>query len=125
MKLFIPIEFKTGESDPNLTGETLREITFDQNLRKGTRGCYSTFDVREGCEKLNDEVVYLPSDPLENEDFYWTRYRFWLGAYAVVMRWYWDGDGTLEFIFPDNSVLFNDDCKCDYTWHWGDRKDRF
>jgi hypothetical protein len=38
------------------------------------------------------------------------------------MKYYWDGDGQLEFHFPDGSILMNTDCKKDYRWEYYEQK---
>ena len=98
---------------PNEFGEMLRDKFFDQT--KGT-GCYSTF------ETLPD-VKQLASEEIEN-DFYTDlgiKYQVFskeFGKKTIIMKYYWDGDGTLEFHFEDGSYLINDDCKKDYTWEY-------
>jgi hypothetical protein len=80
------------------------------NQSTGLYGCYSTFE-------LNDDVEEMPPEPVGgewNDGLSWTRARL----DAIEMRWYWDGDGVLEFRLPDGSWLSNTDCKKDYIWEY-------
>ena len=101
-------EVDTETSPANSVGEFLRSQFWDQSGDK--YGCYSTFTYRDGVEALPLEVDGEGTD----WEIKWQCAR-WNG---VECRWYWDGDGVLQFIFPDGSVLENSDCKKDYTWEW-------
>lgn len=99
---------------PDEAGEFLRGVFFNQST--GKYGCYSTFELNPGVEELPDETVTLsentsPND-WYNDSWTWTRAQF----NDIIMRYYWDGDGMLEFLLPDGSILSNDDCKKDYGW---------
>ncbi len=96
--------------DPDAVGELLRGRFF--NTPHDGVGCYSHFDWAESVEGLPSEPVEC--DPLydDGDGLAWTR-----GIMdGIECRWYWDGDGTLEFVFPDGSFLSNDDCKKDHFW---------
>ena len=36
----------------------------------------------------------------------------------VVMEYFFDGDGSLTFKFPDGQILNNSDCKKSNNWEW-------
>lgn len=96
--------------DPNIIGEILRDKFFKQNRQKGCFGCYSTFELRENVIKLPD-FVEVDKD-FSDITTTWTRAKL----DDVEMRYYWDGDGVLEFHLSDGGLVFNDDCKKDYRW---------
>jgi hypothetical protein len=112
-------------TNPNDFGELLRNYCFsDKPCMTMTGfhkpyGCYSTFDLKEGFKKLNeqDEIykkLWVYSGIWDTDE----KSRFF--AYTngqVNIGWYWDGDGTLV-IQCGNKVARNDDCKCDYNWEW-------
>ena len=134
--------------NPNAIGELLRGKFFKQNIAEGLYGCYSTFELNEGVEKLPYRKVYWRDRPdiksddeccegdftreeycekiedegrvfnefAENEDLLeiWTRAEL----NGVIMEYFWDGDGFLQFIFPDGSILSNNDCKKSNRWEW-------
>ena len=124
MTFNLPID---ARDNPNLVGEHLRHLFFDQN-RIGpnyTLGCYSTF-------KLRQNVVELPKQPVPEWDINFgdgTKLKCdetcensftcaeleTLGG-KIKMLYYWDHDGFLSFILPDGSYLYNSDCKKDYRW---------
>lgn len=131
MTFNLPID---ARDNPNLVGEHLRHLFFDQN-RTGPNyslGCYSTF-------KLRENVVELPKQPVPEWGFLQENpdkptlivdesceYKFTcaeletLGG-KIKMLYYWDGDGMLSFILPDGSYLYNGDCKKDYCWKLVDK----
>lgn len=100
---------------PDMAGEYLRSVFFDQGPMSNRTlfGCYSTFELRPG-------IVQLPSEPVEDagecapSGLEWTC--AWEPMDNIKMRYWWDGDGTLEFLFPDGTILHNGDCKKDYVW---------
>ena len=110
------IEIDTECDPPCVIGEALRGIFFDQH--SGEYGGYTTFEYNAGIEKLPDEDSFYRTgwNNEEKVDFTWCRAQ-WNG---IICRYYWDGDGTLEFIFPDRRTLENTDCKKDYKWKWKD-----
>lgn len=94
-------------------GEALRNEFFNQD--DGNYGCYSTFELRDGIEELPSEIV-------DND---WGDYEIKCSVFSktindkkVIMKYWWDGDGTLEFHFEDGSYLYNGDCKKDYVWEY-------
>ncbi len=108
------------KDNPNELGEMLRKEffaeqyeTFDgEKYRK--LGCYSTFDVAEG-------VALLPDEPIDKEYPEDGNYHVFISIIdgeTIIMKYYWDGDGTLEFHFSNGSCLVNDDCKKDYVWKY-------
>ena len=103
------------EEYPDTAGEYLRSVFFDQGpLNNHTAlGCYSTFVLRPSIEELPDEPL---SERCRDPDYpmSWTCARD--PETRVVMRYYWDGDGVLQFTFPDGLVLYNNDCKKTYCW---------
>lgn len=96
-----------SEDNPNQVGEFLRHKFFKDN----GFGCYSTFDYAFGVE---DCGKYTTQDhntvSVARKD-------------GIEMRWFWDGDGVLGFLFEDGSCLLNYDCKKDYRWESGDASD--
>ena len=88
------------------------ETVYGKQYRK--TGCYSTFELAEGAISLPDE----PIDPEYPEDGNYTVASKTINGENVIMKYYWDGDGQLEFHFEDGSVLVNDDCKKDYVWEY-------
>lgn len=102
----------------NLLGEYLRNHFFDQD--DGYYGCYSTFDVRGDVKELEREPVHYWDDD-DVIDFYWHVFEKIMDDEIVKMRYYWDGDGTLQFIFEDGSMIANTDCKCDYNWYYSNK----
>lgn len=107
--------------DPDILGELLRDRFFNQNPQGCFFGCVSCFELREGVKKekeepvewvdLNTDPPLIRSDIPDPEDPH---------VYTVAtldgvkMRYYWEGDGYLEFILPDGRILMNDDCKKDH-----------
>jgi hypothetical protein len=110
--------FKTiSTNDPNALGEYYRDQFFVQ-YKDGEyigKGCYAVFDLHPNCETIPDELV-----DEEWDDLKWTVVAREINGERVVMKYYWDGDGILDFHFPDGSFLHNSDCKKDYVWEWGD-----
>jgi len=112
----------------NGKGEALRNLVFNQkwNKRYGfkERGCYDTFEVNDGFEKIEPEKypqlkkIAMPRIDNDDEDVY---EGITLHAYEsaeIVAMWYWDGDGyLLIWIKGEKYACDNTDCKCDYTWH--------
>ena len=109
-KLFIPAQEITVK-DPNAMGELLRAMFFRDHDGENHVGGYTTMDWADKVRPLERILV----DP-EDEEFpmYWTRGEL----EGIECRWYWDGDGTLEFEFPDGGILSNTDCKKDYRWDY-------
>jgi|688.fasta_scaffold04876_39 hypothetical protein len=102
----VPIDVNDIE-DPNLLGESLRDLFF--GTEKG-RGCYENFEVEPGVEYLGEE-----RDPTDYTD---PEYAVVYKTYQfenIKMMYYWDGDGTLIFILGDRTLM-NNDCKKNYIW---------
>lgn len=108
MKIDLPV----NDRNANLLGEILRELFFDQTQGYG---CYSTFD-------LNPSVEVLPNRPDPDDKFIlWKRATLNVDGILVLMEYYWDGDGNLEFSWQENGksiLLVNGDCKKDYRWEF-------
>lgn len=106
--------FNSLSNDPDAVGEFLRDqffVQWENGKRKGT-GCYSTFE-------LQPDVTVLPKEPVDDDpDMYYDVALKNVQGEQIKMRYYWDGDGLLQFIFEDGVVLENDDCKKDYGWEW-------
>lgn len=119
--MIITIDTKNIE-DANAFGELMREQIFDHS--KGY-GCYSTFDLNEGYEELDDPVSTL--SPKEFEVFYgdpdpdfaadWQNRTCGVTNGLVYGYWYWDGDGVL-LVRCEGIAAINHDCKKDYYWEW-------
>ena len=119
----VQMKFKIDASpkdNPNMIGELLRNEFFKEEyetyLGKKYRktGCYSTFNLAEGVEELPGE----PVDPNYPADGTYTVSQKIIDGKKIVMKYWWDGDGTLEFHFEDGSLLCNGDCKKDYVWEY-------
>jgi len=107
--------FLESEHGINAVGELFRDAFFNQ--KEGHFGCYSTVE-------LNPDVVKLPDEKGldEDEDITYTCAE-WNGVKA---RWYWDGDGYLEFTWGNDDDtwedgkdlygIWNDDCKKSHGW---------
>lgn len=106
MKYSFTVEVDTENSSPCVVGEFLRDKFWDQS--KGY-GCYGSFDY-------NNDVIELSSfkEKHNSYELEWQRAKW----NDIECSWFWDGDGTIEFIFPDGSKLVNPDCKKDYEWEW-------
>lgn len=116
----------TQELDnPNEFGELLREHCFEDTPCPTITGfhkpygCYSTFDLKDGFEKLSgDNKIYKRLEKLSgilNGDG-----RAYFHAYSngqIHLGWWWDGDGTL-IIQEGNKIAINNDCKSSYGWAW-------
>ena len=102
------IEINTQKSNPNAVGELLRDSFWNQSDDR--IGCYSSFDY-------NEDVESLPNERKTDDQYTLWSVAIWNN---IICRWYWDGDGTIEFTFSDGSILINTDCKKNYTWEWQD-----
>jgi len=91
-------------NNPDLAGELLRNAFFDQS--EG-RGCYVSF-------KLRDNVKELPSKIIDGINFHYACAEF--DGKEITMEYWWDGDGSLSFIFEDGCAIQNNDCKKTYNW---------
>lgn len=109
--LVIPLNQDLDKRGLDLLGECLRALFFDQT--KGF-GCYSSFE-------LKPYVTTLPNEPVEDDpvEFHYTVAK----VHDIKMRYFWDGDGYLEFILPNGKVIFNSDCKCDHGWKISNMKE--
>lgn len=104
MKLNISID---PRKHPNHCGELLRGLFFAETV-----GGYT-------CCEWDKNVKPLPKEKVEfDDDLVYTCGQLTIDNHLVKCRWYWDGDGTLQFFFEDGSVLQNTDCKKDYVWKW-------
>ena len=108
----VPIDVNNIE-DPNLLGESLRNLFF--GTEKGV-GCYQNFQTEPGIEYLGEEKD--PTDFADNE--YDTEYDTVYKTYqfeSIKMMYHWDGDGTLIFILGDKTLM-NTDCKKAHCWEF-------
>jgi uncharacterized protein (TIGR02996 family) len=113
-------------------GETLRDAFFDQNpkgKKKGEfiLGCYRTMDFRPGVKRLPNHIEREWEEPWYDVDGrlregFWNE-TTWKRARLddFEMGWFWDGDGTLAFSWPNGDWLINTDCKKVYHWKWTDK----
>ena len=109
------------EKNPDAVGEFLRTQFFAEE-----RGCYSCFDWAEGVEPLPEKVVCSEIDEeIPYEDLKWTRGKKKFGEDYIECRYFWEGDGTLAFLFPDGSCIMNDDCKKDHEWNFYEEFPRY
>ena len=115
MKLEIDTnDFLNNGRDRVFLGEFLRSKFFNQT---NGLGCYSSFILNENVVELPDEDfngLLWSENPkgMKGEDIY--HCAVWNG---IKMRYYWDGDGYLEFIIDDNTRIYNDDCKKTDRWY--------
>jgi hypothetical protein len=111
--------FVSPEEFPDFIGEFLRDSFFDQSKGKG---CYETFDLKEDVENLPDESIDTSdwdSNWIDNNiEYVYRCAKKVIDDKVVIMKYYWDGDGVLEFHFEDGSILENNDCKCSYDWEY-------
>lgn len=107
-----------SNTDPNIIGEFLRRKFF-------------TPEHLYCCGEFNNDVEQLPDEPvpwvdfLENGDSFMVTDRhdpddpkmFTVAKWGdIKARHYWDGDGHLEFVLPDGTIVLNSDCKKDHGW---------
>lgn len=99
--------------NPNLLGETLRDIVFIKH-NEDDLGGYSSFDLikdfkKEQCplilDFIRDKMGLDSSDPL---DVYGSES-------GLLVAWSWESDGLLCFCYKDQTVL-NSDCKKSHGW---------
>ena len=119
--------------NPDVLGEFLRDYFFDQS--ENNLGCYSTFDVRDGIEKIpfDEEHFYMlfgrypgdyvdPCFGFDDNEVLEHGSAYYDPKTNTTMCYYWDGDGSLAFKLhtKPNKVLvvYNDDCKHKYGWEF-------
>jgi hypothetical protein len=108
MNLEIWWKIDTKTCAPDIVGEYLRELFFVESYHGKYRnlGCYSEFGV-------NPAYASTPEEHLDANGNVWFTAR---SNDNIVMTYMWDGDGVLAFIFPDNTVVYNTDCKKTHGW---------
>ena len=98
--------------DADAKGEYLRKQFFLCD-NKGGLGCYTSF-------KLAPDVVKLPDEPDDGcDEIIYTCAKKNIPEVCsgeIVMKYYWDGDGTLMFFLPNGTILENTDCKKTRGW---------
>jgi len=109
---------------PDQLGEFLRAVFFVEPV--GAVTCFETVDETQTCP-----IVCLPPESIcrqtynsiplgEDGDFQsdiQTLYLILPHVGQVIVGWFWDGDGVLEFYIPSLGLLLtNDDCKKDHGW---------
>ena len=111
------------KTNPDILGETLRDEFFKQEL-KHTRhgdyrqlGCYDTFELKDDVTPLPDELL----DEEYPEDGIYHVFKKTIDGQEIIMKYFWDGDGELEFFFK-GGMISNDDCKKTYGWTFYDEK---
>lgn len=106
---------KTDE--PNALGEYFRNEFYTQyeGDRYLGRGGYSSVELQLDVTTHDKEKRGEQEDGWEE---LWSVYSKYIEGEHVIMKLYWDGDGTMEFHFDDGNTLINTDCKKDYTWEW-------
>lgn len=108
-------------SYPDIVGELLRDQFFESKLGYG---CYSTFVTRSDVIQLPDEDIDPdPDDYYIDNEIHYKVFEKTIDDSQVIMKYYWDGDGTLEFHFSDGSSLYNDDCKKANNWEYFNAKE--
>lgn len=113
MKKFSVMIKASPKDNPNQVGEILRSKFFAEGY-----GCYSCFDWAKDVKPLPFEYVECDSDIEEEYRMTYACAELTTDDTVVKCRYFWDGDGELQFIFPDGSCLINDDCKKDYRWKY-------
>lgn len=107
-----PINLRRVRSS-NALGELFRSYAFDCDETEV--GCYSCFDLAESFEKIKDKGILKDISELlgldEGEHFEASQDK----ESGLVVAWFWEGDGTLLFIY-DEIVVCNTDCKKNYGW---------
>ncbi len=116
MGLKITVDIDTLGDDGK--AEALRGLVFDQRYDEygvWLAGCYGTFDVRPGFEKIDPHKYPKLFDNIDPCDE-----NIRVFAYEnpeIVAMWYWDGDGELLlWVKGEDYAYLNTDCKCDYNW---------
>lgn len=141
--LHINLAIDPERTSPNAAGEMLRHWFFPPKPEGEwhgetiwTRGCYSSFDHIEATplpdpdaramwsaywrphladyQWESDEIRERVDESLGDGQA-WVTY---CNGVRVEVGWWWDGDGTLIFRFPNGVILANSDCKKDYEWEW-------
>lgn len=130
---------QVARDHPDALGEILRAWAFPE---KGHYGCYSTFEYRDGFVETGvtaREFEFIwgrPFRPDDTDPNSWgycdveeiQNARWFKHSNGIEMGWFWDGDGTLAFYVPEledeyhNGVVRNSDCKKDYDWQFGERR---
>ena len=108
------VTHKVATQNPNALGELLRNEFFNQD--NGDLGCYSTFDLREDVTGIEEREITEEAGAEWEFKEIWTIAHKIIDGKIVTMRYYWDGDGYLDFTFPGGFVLLNRDCKKTYNW---------
>lgn len=112
-----------AKNNPDMLGELLRQEFFKEEyevslgIRYRKLGCYSTFEIAEGVVQSEDE----PLDEEFPEEGHYHVFEKFIDGQLVTMKYYWDGDGELDFYF-DDGMLCNDDCKKTYGWKFYSEK---
>jgi hypothetical protein len=136
MKLFL--DTNTIE-DANVFGELLRNYCFVPDETGGTVGCYSTFKLHSAFKPFTGICAEFFVEQFLKSEYFWGKwykaenlckedYKMQLDMFEsflknlytdgnIIVTWHWDGDGLL-LIGEDNRMVFNSDCKCNYTWEW-------
>lgn len=101
---FVLQTINTELDTPDVIGEALRRQTF---VGEGL-GCYQTFEV-------GSDWVLMSIEP----DAWGTYNHRYINRWnGIICTFFWDGDGTLRYTFPDGSFVINYDCKCTYDWRY-------
>ncbi len=103
-----------AHKNPDIIGEALRNYCF---VGPGF-GCYESFELRPefirmpSNGELSKQIIpYLETDETDKINIYISVVK----DDAIIVAWFWDGDGTLVFIC-NNQVFRNNDCKKDHGW---------
>jgi hypothetical protein len=110
--MMLEVDFQSVDAD--LAGELLRDLFFDQ---KGELGCYSTFDLKKGVVDAGRTPIQMvgPDEKIEDDNYYFYN-KFVHFNTGIEMRYFWNGDGELIFILPNQTVFANTDCKKTHDW---------
>lgn len=115
-------------------GELLRDYCFVPDAYGGTKGCYSTFELRPEFKEVDKKSAtgkkLLKHLGYNSKGLKLSKDEEWLGwqkeMYGrcklfsngnIHVGWWWDGDGTLVII-EGKRIAVNYDCKNDYEWEW-------
>lgn len=112
-------------NNPNVLGELLREVSFQPLLDNSSNrilGCYNHFEVREDWKKiffhettqkfkdLIEESLNIDSNEMNHVSIYRNV------AENMYMVYFWDADGILMYVLPDDTLVINMDCKKTSNW---------
>jgi hypothetical protein len=112
-------------SNPQVLGELLREVSFQpllDNQKNRLLGCYDHFEVRQEWKKvsfqdISQSIQELISESLSIDSNELTHVSIYRNVFDnMYMVYFWESDGILMYILPDNTFVINTNCKNSSTW---------